>query len=170
MWVSDEMQMVYLASPKTASKATKESLRPFGFEKRQGHHDYILEHPGPGWTVFTTVRNPWDLWVSWFFYAGRRGLDFGVEWIDRWRDRHDQYYPDPTSLFAAYTTTANEILRYENLEEDLQLLISPELVLPRVNVGPVRKGRDYHDFYDERTRDHVAEVYAIEIARFGYRY
>jgi hypothetical protein len=170
MWVSDDLQMVYLACPKTASKSTKEALRPFGFEKRLGHHDFILEHPGDGWTVFSTVRNPWDLWVSWYCFSGGRGFPFSAAYIDAWRHRWHNYYPDPDSLFLAYTQAADEVLRYETLEADLQKLISPELVLPRINVGPVRKGRDYHDFYDAATRDHVARVYATEIARYGYEY
>jgi hypothetical protein len=172
MWVSEEMQMVYLASPKTASKATKEALRPFGFEKVKGHHTVPEEHPGPNWTVFTTVRNHWDAWVSWFFFSGPRGLPFGKAWIRRWLHQQQGYYPHPSlGMYWLYTRMADRVFKYENdLERDLQLLISPELVLPKVNVGTLRKGRDYRRFYDDETREYVGKQFATEIEDYGYEF
>ncbi len=162
--------MVYLAAPKTASKATKEAIRPFGFEKVKGHHTVFETHPGPDWTVFSTVRNPWDVWVSWFFFSGPRGLPFGIEWIDRWRDQQSKYYPDPNSLFGLYAGQSDVVLRFEHLQTDLNGLFGHEVPIPRVNVGPVRKERHYSQFYDDATRDHVATVYAEEIEKYGYEF
>ncbi len=169
MWVSDEMQMVYLASPKTASKATKEALRPLGFEKRAGHHT-VMPHPGPGWTVFTTVRNHWDAWVSWFFFAGPRGLPFGQSWIERWLANQRGYYPWPQEMYGLYTREADRVLRYEHLQEDLNDLFQREVPLPVVNEGVLRKHRPYQPFYDEQTRLWVGQNFSEEIERYGYTF
>ncbi len=175
MWVSNDLRMVYLASPKTASKATKEALRPFGFEKVKGHHTVISDHPGPDWTVFTTVRNHWDAWVSWFFFSGPRGLPFGVAWIKRWLQQQQQYYPHPSrGMYWLYTNQADKVLRYEHLQEDLYDLFGwpayPAPELTPVNVGALRKGRHYSRFYDDETREFVAEQFADEIEKYGYRF
>jgi len=75
MYASQERKLIYLAHPRTASLATAELLLSMGFEMIKGknsHHSTLFEEGSPvteenrhEWKVFTAVRNPWDVAVSW---------------------------------------------------------------------------------------------------------
>ena len=174
MLISHKLGMVYLASPKTASKATRQLLvEDFGFEKRDGHHDPLIEHPGPDWLVFTAIRNHWDAWVSWFFFSGARGLPFGVAWIERFMERHWKYFPVAGEMWGLHAQTADRIMRFETIEQDLAGVLRQPIVLPKVNLGAARtatKKQHYSSHYDEATREFVAARWKHEIERYGYTY
>jgi len=187
VYVSKERRMVYLASPKTATKATKEYLRLFDFYKTGTHHDTLTAHPTGDWTVFTTVRNPWDLWVSWFYYSGYRMGTFSLPWLKAWQKRHSTYYPYSNNLFGFYTQYADRILRFETLQDDLHDLLGDypgydnyTVELPRINIGANRltqrrSGTEEYHYREEyekhpEVRDYIAKQYAEEIALYGYTF
>jgi hypothetical protein len=185
--ISQERGLIYLAHPKTASKATRQLLEGLGFETPydeslspvvagetpQGHHQGLMEHPGAGWRVFTAVRNHWDTWVSWYYFHGPKGLPFGPEWIELFLGRYVQYYPEPDRLWALHDTFADQIIRFERIEQDLASVLREPVTLPKVNLGDARlatKKKHYSEFYDEATRDYVAARWKDEIKRYGYSY
>ena len=171
MWVSQEKRMVYLASPKTASKATKEAIRWLGFEKDGGHHDTLSAHPGVGWTVFTVVRHHWDAWVSWYCYAADMSHPLDAKWIAHHMEVDcPEHFPNPNGMWARHMEFADRILRYENLAEDLSSVLGCTIILPTVNVSTRRGKRHYSEFYDEATQEYVARHFKGEIERFGYKF
>lgn len=174
MLISHELGMVYLAHPKTASKATRQLLiDDFGFAKKDGHHDPLIAHPGPSWMVFTAIRNHWDAWVSWFYYSGERGLPFGVEWIKRHLFRYRQYWPVADEMWGLHTRYADRVMRFEHIERNLAEVFRQPIVLPRVNIGARRVAAaraHYSEFYDEATRAYVGRRWKDEIKRYGYTY
>lgn len=187
MLVSTERRMVYLAHPKTASKATRQLLEELGFirypegddypmdaaETPTGHHRGLWSHPGPGWFVFTTIRDPWDTWVSWYCFHNPSHLPFGVEYIELLVDRYPHFYPEPDQLWALHTVFADRVMRFETLEQDLADVLGQPVVLPRVNVGAARRATKklhYSEFYDDETREYVGSRFKHEIEEYGYTY
>ena len=67
--------------------------------------------------------------------------------------------------------------RYETLEADFQRLLRelgvkgppPQLGRAKVAQRPAA-ARDYRAFYDDRTRDQVAQLWSKEIKAFGYEF
>lgn len=148
--------------------------------------------------TFGFVRNPWARLVSWhrmiverpaagrgnpwWFYVRAHGASF-AEFVTRCvaevredcdgfvyrrsavRNQID-YFTD-----AAGREAVTFIGRYERLEADFAevqraagLPVEP---LPRANATTPA---DYRTFYDDRTRELVAQRYAKDIARFGYTF
>ena len=67
------------------------------------------------------------------------------------------------------------MLRYESLGEELaavwselRLPGSPEL--PHAKAGTRPRGTSYRDYYDDASRDRVAELFAAPIAELGYEF
>lgn len=187
MYISKEKGMVYLAHPKTASQSTKAVLLDDGFvlsdkmgdsrpskcgSKRTGHHRELVEHPGPEWTVVTTIRNHFDAWVSWWAYSSRDGEEFDPDFIRRIRDRNPMYWPEENLMWGMHGRFADRILRYESIENDISVLLGKDVTLPRKNVSKKRRERPYREFYDgnEETREYIQSLFGDEIQRYGYEY
>lgn len=62
---------------------------------------------------------------------------------------------------------------YENLAADFKIVQqkiygNSQRTLPYLNVTHAGEKRDYRNYYDDETRNIVAEVYAADILMFGY--
>lgn len=141
------------------------------------------------------VRNPWDRLVSAYTFldaGGKHGVD--AQWSDRYispngnfasfvkRLAHDQGFGAavmrsphfiPQHRFVCDDTGANNmdfLGRYERLAEDFQRLrdqIGSDADLPRENIGD---HAPYRDYYNDETTALVREIYARDIALFGYEF
>lgn len=147
--------------------------------------------------TFVTVRNPFDslvsLWAkkvkdyahliddpnSWVNkvpgYADSLRRSAGLtyaQWVET------EYGPKmeagkPGYMNGSFTEGVDHILRYENLAEDFSQITGrlglPEgFELPTVNVTKGRDDADYRTYYDDRSRQIVATVFAREIEALGY--
>lgn len=123
---------------------------------------------------FAFDRNPWDRQVSIYHHRFRRAK-----------------LPPPFPKFMAggkgarvnnfeiYSLDGDICVdflgRYENLSADLQVVlerigIKANLQLPRAK-GEARKSKiPYQDYYDERSKNIVADWYRREIGHFGYEF
>lgn len=141
---------------------------------------------------FSIARNPWDRTLSRFFWNQRSapalkpkkrfyhylGIPFDelgparrlfkqfimqAEW-----DTNDPFYVIEGGLCVDY------VIRYENLAEDLKEVCRqiglPELQLPRLKSGFRQRGHHYSEYYDEETRELVAQRHQNDIRLFGYRF
>jgi len=145
------------------------------------------------------VRNPFARMVSWWSMAVRFGarLDAGGrvakrkmrrhpetwEPLVRYRDDFNRFVLEGTqevprlsmpqiSLLTAGERRVDFVGRTENLVADANVLrerlgLEPVDELPRRN--PTSHGH-YSDYYDDATRQRVAEVYAPDIEAFGYTF
>ena len=122
---------------------------------------------------FAFDRNPWDRQVS-FYYQRYRRRPKPPSFEEFLRlDRHARLNNyDIYSLDGE--VCVDFVGRYENLREDLnyvlrQIGISDRIELPRVkSFTPIRL--PYHAYYNEETRDLVANWYSREIALLGYAF
>ena len=60
----------FIAHPKTGSTSAMSVLLGMGFQQCGGHHDVRPEWIPGLEVVGATVRNPWDVMVSWWFHKG----------------------------------------------------------------------------------------------------
>lgn len=140
---------------------------------------------------FSIVRNPWDRLVSTGAWSGRKwatGRPLERDEFDAFvRQVHAAFragFPSsaaevpvrhviPQSRFvldAAGRTAVDFLGRFETLPQDWRTI--------RERLGcdvelPTRMGsrhRPYREYYDDETRELVAEMYASDIEAFGYRF
>lgn len=143
---------------------------------------------------FAFVRNPWDWLVSTYFFARSIPLDILImpdgspepfhrlatearrcPFVDFIRLQNE----DPAFGWAfhpfLYAKNGDPLLdfvgRYETIQTDFdsacQRIGLPRLPLDRLNAA---HHQHYRDYYDERTRQIVAERFAAMITNFGYEF
>lgn len=183
MYIHHEAKLIYLAHPRTASIATSTTLRKIGFKKLEppsDHHSQLWDQGTPvtrenrhEWTVFTTVRNHWDAMISWAFKKYRQEPKV---WDQRVFDhvfKGNRWVTDDR-LWWLHLEEADVVLRYENLQEDFNSVLSKHGIDPptllRENVGRERNGKPYWIFYDRQTKKYIYEKFKKEIDQLGYTF
>jgi len=137
--------------------------------------------------VFGFVRNPWDRAVSsWKF--GSLDDDWNMNFVDFCRNlKKLEIYPKsgiakngllihvceqhPFLVDTNKNLKADYIGRFETIQQDFNIIcdkigISPQQ-LPHKNKS---KHKHYTEYYDDETRQIVAETYAKDIELFGYEF
>lgn len=183
MWVLPKKKLCFLANPKTASLATAYTLTSLGFEHYGSQH-CTPEQSGWSrrgeidntWTVFCTIRNHFDVLVSWYFHNTKRpgtskyfGWPFErflYEWVDHptWF-RNGQMYWERNPL-------CNVILRYECLQDDFtHLLMQFDLPITKLqvhNVSKNRRRRSYQEFYTSSSIEFIEDKFGVEMRSLNY--
>lgn len=144
---------------------------------------------------FSVVRNPWDWVVSNYTYnrglhqcyvAGTRyerertpgripdwAKDMSFErWLRWWLD---EFRPSQLALLTddAGELLVDEVCRFETLREDLKAIcqrLDLKPVARPVDTRSPQRDADYRSYYDERTRQWVADHFARELARYRYSF
>lgn len=138
--------------------------------------------------VFSFVRNPWDRLVSQFFYLHKTNntgailryktfdknainflthpfIDFGSDIPRRYMPLYDHLKNVEGKI------NLNFIGKMENLQKDLNTICDkigiPRQELPHANKT---KHKHYTEYYDDETREIVAQKYAQDIQYFGYKF
>jgi len=139
-----------------------------------------LENIKNYWNVynkFSIVRNPWDRVVSDFFYCKKENfvskeLTFSEE-VKYNKDNKERWkLPCYDWLSLNGDIVVENILRFENLEKDFrkmcsQLGLPNSIQLPHLNKT---KHKHYTEYYNDETKQIVAEKYAKDIEYFGYKF
>jgi hypothetical protein len=135
-----------------------------------------------GYRKFAVVRNPYDRAVSLYHYLSQRTDHHLYERVSRMSFKGYLDYlakrrrsKDPTQLFyigdAQGQPIVDDILRFENLNDDFANLCGNLGMPGRVEL-PMRNTSDhspYWEYYtDDRTRDMVRDLFAVDFAAFGY--
>ncbi len=141
---------------------------------------------------FSITRNPWDRALSYFFWDHRRDESLappkrfyhvlGVAYDDftpvkrkfaefvrgRTLENNDRFYIIEDELCVDF------VIRYEHLEDGYREVCArtglSTLQIPRLKTGIRKKERPYTDYYDDETRDIVAELHRNDILFFNYRF
>lgn len=136
--------------------------------------------------VFAVIRNPWSRLVSLYNYADYISSEPELKstWYakpkiswDEYIDRMDIFKMTPNyfwihpydhwALQSDWLPTKGkvDILRYENLQEDLNSYLGKQIELPYLNKG---KEADYKSYYTEEQKQKVANWFRLDIDRFGF--
>ena len=124
---------------------------------------------------FAVERNPWDAVVSLFHWRYRDSEpgDFaayvGSEAVETFAAKQQRIY----RLKGA--VAVDRVLRYEALADELEVVWkelglpgSPDL--PHAKAGTRPAGPSYRSYYDDASRERVAELFAGPIAELGYEF
>lgn len=93
---------------------------------------------------------------------------YNPRWTDRWLRRRRP------SLYKKYVEGVDAILRFENLQEDFdgvlrQRGVTGEHNIPLVNRTDERRN-SYHEYYSDRSRKIVGQIYRDDLRRFDYSF
>lgn len=167
--------LLYLATPHTASRSTARALEAIGGRSSPRHHDtlddllqsgFITQSELESVCVVTTVRNHFDVLVTWWLARGR-GRPF-PQFLKLLVTLPDEVSPDGR-LFWKHFDDADVALRYESLADHLAALLAPmrlAVSLPHVGVSKPRDSWPTH--YDVQTRRFVESAFARELAALSY--
>lgn len=148
---------------------------------------------------FGFVRNPWARLVSWWTMVGRvferaeaghpkaqqKLRNHPDAWLPEGEYRHDfdRFVLEGTVKLRkvgrpqVVTLSGGDrpvdfVGRLESFADDVAI-VREHLALPPVDAVPHvnrTRHRDYRDYYNETTRDHVATVFARDLEAFGYTF
>jgi hypothetical protein len=138
---------------------------------------------------FAIVRNPFDWVASWYFYRKSNSIPGGktnsnctddVEFKEWLTNPESTAYNEKgvgLTMSQLDIIQGNEKIsmdfvgKYENLQEDFNIICDkigiPRQKLPHANKS---KHKHYTEYYDDETREIVAQKYAKDIEHFGYKF
>jgi hypothetical protein len=161
--------MCFIAHPRTASVATGQALLDLGFEKMMGHHQFSVKVLNPRWTVFATVRNPFDLMVSWYYHKKKYQAHTFQEWLPKFLAESNQYLDQGLFFGLPHCT---RVLRYEILQEDFNLVLVeagfPPVEIPHKNVSIARPYKPLSEYYNHKLINLMKAHFGEEIRQNGY--
>ena len=158
MYIHKEKKIAFIAHPKTASLAMGQTLLGMGFEQIGSHHQFkeiwCLKH------TFSVVRNPFDLFVSWYYsQPAKEGMTF-AKWCHEIIRRPSPYAYVNDIFFGLKFST--DVLHFENLQTDFDIFAKkvglPQTELKRTNVSTRRAGCAFADCY---TPELIARVVSL---------
>ena len=197
--IDDKHKFIFIHIPKTGGTSIELTFkkRIKGSHKHLTLFDYEneLKTEIEKYFVFSVIRNPWDRLVSYWKY--RQGkphapIDGKLNEFDKWlkfissldlnnlngktaRGNIPDFRMGLDLQFNSLLNKKNEInvnlIRFENLQEDFNTICDkigiPQQQLPHKNAT---KHKHYTEYYDDETREIVAEKYAKDIENFGYEF
>ncbi len=195
--ISHKLKSIFIHIPKCGGTSIEQTLKTQSFVYQQHYHTFHQELNANynNYFKFAFVRNPYDKIVSeykWFTnteheYPVKRVKDFyrGVDFktflkkITEWsksRSKHDpnkgDYYHGIDYMHILHPISQmNFIGRFENLQQDFDA-ICDKIGIPRQELTHKNKTKHKHytEYYDDETRQIVAEKYAKDIEYFGYKF
>ena len=136
----------------------------------------ILNHGITEDTVLImSIRNPFDRMISWYFdTAKRRFYQFNHESIsftDAVKNKPEWVSKLPQLSYFNKGAKNINYIRFENLQEDFNTACD-KIGIPHQKLTHENKTehKHYTEYYDDETRQIVAERYAKDIEYFGYKF
>lgn len=186
MYLHPEKKLVFLAQPHTASHSIAEALLLNGFQlgksnisvvagaqRRPFHHadldvgGHVRPENRHEWTVFSVVRNHFDLVLSRAWKFANYAADFKGE--EKWfrKALTPTWWVGQDTLFGRFRPQSDILLRFEILQEELEDITGP-ITLPVIHENPHRQERSYREFYTPETRAMVEDRFWLEMKELGY--
>lgn len=181
--ISHSHKFLFIQIPKTATSSIHSVLAPhmeYDYTQISRHAKYSeaaeFYPESKNYFKFSFVRNPWDRLLSFYFFKKT--------------DKAKEKIPDDlsfknfilTALISGQTAFNQKsyidgfdencfIGRFETLQDDFDK-ICDTIGIPK-NKLPLRNATDHNDYteyYDNETREIVAEKYAKDIEYFNYKF
>ncbi len=185
--INDKYKFIFVHVNRTGGTSIELHFR----HRKRDHRkcsDYIKEFGVGVWNeyfTFSFVRNPWNKMLGHYMWRKQKatntlkgdGLSFR-DWVLQFENNikgakalGDKGIPQYNQLFSDDVQLVDFIGRFENLQEDFNVVCDkigiPRKKLPHKNPT---KHKHYTEYYDEETKQIVAEKYAKDIEYFGYEF
>jgi len=201
MRISHRHKFIYISKPKSASESIRQALGDHSdifsdedFQSPYYHHTTLrqlkkhfteMRWDFNSYFKFTSLRNPWDMVVSLYFYAKTdiKGLEF---WHKSPDYNAQELMPFKTWVKSGkaesfYTlknficdengnNLVDHVVRIENINFDLDLVASQlgiTLNCPHLNQTCHKK---YSEYYDGETKEIIAKSFKFDIEYGGYEF
>jgi chondroitin 4-sulfotransferase 11 len=194
------IEYIFIHIPKTGGTSIRRQLGNHPSLKCYNHRPYEwvmdqIEHSRNSQFVFTIVRNPWDRILSLYHYWKQQEVKhqfykYDKRIVDHIKSInmsfkqfiHSIQEKDPIIMsknhvnpYIEYYLPSLEPLdyigRFENLQQDFNTICDkigiPHQQLPHANKS---KHKHYTEYYDDETKQIVAERYAKDIEHFEYKF
>lgn len=133
---------------------------------------------------FSFVRNPWSRIISSYKWKGFHDkVDFKTFLFKHmpepgWTANYRHFLPQHGYLYDENGDCLVDFIgRFENLHKDFEQVCKrlniKQFNLPHVNKSPensASKGKSYTDYYDDESKQFVAEMYKNDIQAFKYEF
>ena len=190
----DEKQVLFLHIPRTGGSTM---CRRFNIKSFQNFRPKVRPSPQhltcemlrerlgaekyESYYKFTFVRNPWARILSSYFWRQtlpkkREVLPFS-DFIQNVKNTvennlyYDQDFGDHFIPQTKYTESVDDIFRYDHFELGIsKVAVALEVSVPNFPPKKSRNYDEYWNFYDDRSRDIIAEIYSEEIEQFGFEF
>jgi hypothetical protein len=188
MLISHKHKFITIDIPKTGTTSINNTIARSGIMEKK--HDFTVEMSQKAglrhgaydqcikkfptcknYFVFSFVRNPWDRAVSfWFFRKYMCNMTISEDLALKDFLLKERMLSTQYSYVKGFTNNSF-IGRFENLQEDFDTICDkigiPQQQLPHVNET---NHKHYTEYYDDETREIVAEKYAKDIEMFNYKF
>lgn len=183
MHLHKDAGLIYLETPRTASKATTRALKDqASFITINSPHSRLYSDKTQlrwgnlmdvtfrrqDWTVFTAIRNPFDILVTWCKVLDKPVNKGGILEVLR-ESKYLQV--DPPRLYV-HRYDVDGFIRFERLDDDLNEVLTAHglepVNIPKVNVTESRIGDYYSDYYDQEAVRWVREFFSDQLSTFNY--
>jgi len=173
-------RFVFIHIPKTGGTSLEMA---FGYDEKNHHikhlnaqnYSYLLGNIFSEYKKISIIRNPWDRVLSFYMYRKMQNrLPSNVNSLSEWVHfiRHKK------GCFAGiydYLSNDNSIccdlfLNFYTLEEDFGNFCKSQNISLKLPHKNKTKHKHYTEYYDEETKQIVAEKYAKDIEYFGYEF
>jgi hypothetical protein len=179
---NDKWNFIFLAEPHTASRATRDALLKLEGSYNAGSHHtdiktllhqrHLHRRKRSRYTTFCTVRNPADILTTLWLQLQPPYNLITCESEKRTFPDFIRYWgaERPETFFFRHATSADQTIRYENLQEDLNFLLrglhAPSVRLGEV-IGATRDKAPWFRYYTVADLRYILLGYP-EIAHWGY--
>lgn len=137
MIISYENKFVYIAIPKTGSASIRSWCKRYGGLKTKiPYHSYIVPDQYRDYSIFTTVRNPYERCWSWYNFEGKTYESFikYMEDLILWKNDGYSYreFPQQYITQTEYIKRGNVdyVIKLEELDMEVLPFINEKTVIP----------------------------------------
>ena len=173
-----EHNAVFIHIPKNAGTSVRTLFENSSFRiqpnKHADIHDIKKIFPAVYslYRKFTIIRNPYDKMVSWYFYLKRNlGEQHNVIEFNKWIQDPSKFWHanDPISYLkpqCKWIDNTVEIIRFENLNEELNNFFGEDIDLPITNKS---NHNHYSTYYNKNSIDIIYDRYKEDFKRYNYK-
>jgi len=196
MRISHKHKFIFIATPKTGCTSIMHLLNEFSDIKSKcgempRHHTTYAEALkhfdfAKDYTSFAFARNPWDRCVSNWYYmqrvkTGKGNFSEKCKNILKKYSSFKDYIMDGSmhTRFPCFNWLSSDgvhvdidyACKMENIQEDFDA-VCDKIGIPRQTVPHknVTTHKHYTEYYDDETRQIIAQKYAQDIEYFGYKF
>ena len=179
--INDE-KMTFIHIPKTAGASitvwySKNILKTkTGYYKSSlSDHTFLSEVENPAPITIAVVRNPWDRMVSMYMFIKKMKMDITTANFNEFV-LHDcklnkfEKYILSTPQIRWIEPGVTHLLRFENLEQDFKIIQDIFQCYEPLLLSNDTQHDHYRNYYNDETRQAVAEMFKEDIEAFGYEF